>query len=399
MKKKIVIVGGGSCALFLACQLDTTKYNVAIYEKNATLGRKFLVAGDGGLNLTHSESSENFVKKYSPHSFFKNSFSKFSNENFINWLNKIGIETYIGSSGRVFPVKGIKPIDVLNILINIIRQKEINLFKKHEWIGFDFTHSLLFKNQKNKLTVKSDYFIYCMGGATWRVTGSDGNWLKKFENIGIPILPFEASNCAFKINWPNELIDRIEGKSLKNCSFKVGKILQLGEAVLTRFGIEGGGIYPLSASIRKQIKAFKKAELIIDFKPNLSEDVLLKKLSAIKKSKNYSQQVLTLLNLTPTQLSLLKYYTSKEIFIKPNLLVKAIKNLKLELKETGPIDEAISSIGGIDLKILTPHFELQSFSNHFVIGEMLNYDAPTGGYLLQSCFTMSSYLANYLNSQ
>ena len=399
MKKKIVIVGGGSCALFLACQLDTTKYNVAIYEKNATLGRKFLVAGDGGLNLTHSESSDDFVKKYSPHSFFKNSFSKFSNENFINWLNKIGIETYIGSSGRVFPVKGIKPIDVLNVLINIIHQKEINLFKKHEWIGFDSAHSLLFKNQKNNLTVKGDFFIYCMGGASWPVTGSDGDWLTKFDKIGIPTLPFEASNCAFKINWPIELINRIEGKSLKNCSFKVGKTLQLGEAILTRFGIEGGGIYPLSPSIRKEINDFKKAELIIDFKPNLSEEVLLKKLTAIKKSKNYSQQVSTLLNLTPTQLLLLKCYTSKEVFKNPKLLVLAIKKLKLELKETGPIDEAISSVGGIDLKTLSPHFELQSLSNHFVIGEMLNYDAPTGGYLLQSCFTMSSYLANYLNSQ
>ncbi len=399
MKKKIVIVGGGSCALFLACQLDTKKYEVSIYEKNKTLGRKFLVAGGGGLNLTHSESSYNFIKKYSPHSFFKNSFSKFSNKNFINWLHKIGIETYVGSSGRVFPNKEKKPIDILNILINIIQQKKINIFKKHEWIGFDLTQSLLFKNHKNTFTVKSDYFIYCMGGATWRVTGSDGSWLKKFENIGIPTFPFEASNCAFKINWPTELINRIEGKALKNCSFKVGKISQLGEVVLTRFGIEGGGIYPLSGSIRKQIKAYKKAELIIDFKPNLSEDVLFKKLTTIKKTKNYSQQVLTLLNLNPTQLSLLKYYTSKEVFIMPNLLVKAIKNFKLELKETGPIDEAISSVGGIDLKILTPHFELKSFSNHFVIGEMLNYDAPTGGYLLQSCYTMSSYLSNYLNSQ
>ena len=179
----------------------------------------------------------------------------------------------------------------------------------------------------------------------------------------------------------------------------MGKKLQLGEAILTRFGIEGGGIYPLSPSIRKEINDFKKAELIIDFKPNLSEEVLLKKLTAIKKSKNYSQQVSTLLNLTPTQLLLLKCYTSKEVFKNPKLLVVAIKKLKLELKETGPIDEAISSVGGIDLKTLSPYFELQSLSNHFVIGEMLNYDAPTGGYLLQSCFTMSSYLANYLNSQ
>ena len=397
MKKKISIVGGGASALLLACELDPEKFDVNIYEKNAALGRKFLVAGEGGLNLTHSENEVNFLGRYTPYSFLQEAFAHFSNKHLMLWLKEIGIETFVGSSGRVFPRKEMKPIEAFNIILDRVKKKKVLIHTKHCWKGFSEKNDLLFEvgNEVKKIT--SDYTVFCLGGASWPVTGSAGDWTDFFSEKKITILPFRASNCAFKVDWPSAFISKTEGKVLKNISTRCANKTHLGEIVITRFGLEGSGIYPLSPEIRKQLDEVKTAEIFIDFKPNLSREHILKKLELRTPRLNLTDYLKTELNLSEVHVALLKSFLSKEEFLDAAALVEGIKQFKLKIVATAPIEDAISTTGGISLSEIDKNFQLKKLPHCFVIGEMLDYDAPTGGYLLQSCFSMAKYLADHLN--
>lgn len=397
MRKKITIVGGGVCALMLGCELDHEKFEVLVYEKNPAMARKFLVAGDGGLNLTHNEDSPAFIKRYTPSSFLEPAFMHFSNHALINWFNANGIPTFVGSSSRVFPEKGIKPIDVLTVLLNKLKSNGVSMHLKHEWLGFSPTNTLLFKHGDQMLDVTSDYVIFCLGGASWPVTGSTGNWKDFLLEKGIRVNTFLASNCSFKVNWPESFLVKAEGKILKNIALTCTDKTHAGEVVITRFGLEGSGIYPLSPEIRQQLALHKKAEVYVDLKPMVSVEKLIEKLNSKAVITNRTAHIKTQLNLTDVQLQLLKCYVSKEDFLDPEKLCAHIKNLHLEITGTGPVEDAISTVGGIDLDEIDSQFELKKLPGYFAIGEMLDYDAPTGGYLLQSCFSMGKFLADHLN--
>lgn len=395
MKKTVAIIGGGASSLLLSASLDTDLFDVSIYEKNKTLGRKFLVAGDGGFNLTHSEKEELFIIKYLPPHFLNDHFSLFNNIHLREWLNKLGIETYIGSSGRIFPIKTTKPIDVLNAFINKIKEKKVLIKTQHEWKGWQ-QNDLLFKINNEELIVKSDLVIFALGGGSWKITGSDGNWVNYFKEKKINVIPFEASNCSFKINWKNDFIKSAAGQSLKNVMIKCDDIERKGELVITEFGIEGGAIYALSERIRKQLSINNTALVYIDLKPQLS--IIQIKSKLINRGNNsLTKQLSTKLSMNSTQIALLKNSLSKEDFINIDTLCASIKKLPIVLTGIAPIDEAISTIGGIALAEIDINFELKILPNHFVIGEMLDWDAPTGGYLLQGCFTMAHALAMHLN--
>lgn len=397
MKKTVAIIGGGACALMLACALDTKKYSVSLFEKNAALGRKFLVAGYGGLNITHSENLNSFITRYEPKHVMERPLSHFSNTHLINWLHDLGIETYVGSSGRVFPKKGMKPAAVLNSITEAIKRNQVKLYYKFEWKGFSHANDLLFETATGKVTLKFDTVIFCLGGASWPITGSDGRWTDYFTKRDVHCNPFMSSNCAFGVEWHSTIVSKIEGKALKNCVISCGNKKQAGEIVLTRFGIEGSGIYPFSARIREQLRLTGTARVYIDLKPLHSHEQLISKLSAAKKGKNYTERFKSALNLSELHITLLKSLLSKEDFLNPATLVKHLKALEISIYGTAPLEEAISTVGGISLDEVDEHFELKKKKNHFALGEMLDYDAPTGGYLLQSCFSMGKYLADYLN--
>lgn len=400
MKKTISIIGGGASALMLAAQLDEKKFDVIIYERNAALGRKFLVAGDGGFNLSHSEETTAFISRYTPANFLEKSISAFNSQDLLNWLNTIGIETYIGSSKRIFPIKGIKPIDVLNAFLNVLKKKKVNIKTQHTWKGWK-NNELIFENNsssENKhLHVKSDMVVFAMGGASWKVTGSDGTWSTFFCEKGIEIIPFQASNCAFEIKWEKEFIDVAEGGSLKNISLHCEDAEKKGELVITKFGLEGGAIYALSPAIRKQLNKQKTAQVFIDLKPSLTTTEIKNKISN-KGNKSLSKHLENELSLNETHLALLKSILTKEEFTDPEILSKKIKQLPLTISNLAPIDDAISTVGGISLSDIDNHFQLKKVPNNYVIGEMLDWDAPTGGYLLQACFSMGYCLADHLNS-
>lgn len=400
MKQTIAIIGGGASALVLAAMLDENRYDVTIYERNAALGRKFLVAGDGGFNLTHSEDIENLIPRYSfdhfETHFLEKSLRHFTNSDTRNWFKSIGIETYIGTSKRIFPIKGIKPIQVLNAVLNILKNKNVSLKTKHVWQGFDAQNNLVFLQNDTKVFVKSDFTVFSLGGASWSKTGSDGHWTPFFEEKGIEIIPFQASNCAYKIDWKSNFLKQAEGQSLKNIALSCGEMSKHGEVVVTQFGLEGGAIYALSPAIRAQLKAQKTATLYMDLKPILSLSDIQQKFSC-KGNKSLTSLLKEQLHLSETAIALLKNELIKAEFMDRDILMSKIKNLPLSINGISPIEEAISTVGGISLDELDADFQFKKFPHHFAIGEMLDWDAPTGGYLLQACFSMGSYLANHLN--
>ncbi len=278
MKKLIAIIGGGPAAMLLAAQLDEHKFDVTIYEQNSALGRKFLVAGEGGFNLTHSEPVEKIISRYTPVSFFEKIIQSFTNVDLRNWFSSIGIETTIGSSKRVFPVDGVKPIDVLNAVLKVLKQKNVSIKTKHLWKGWTVDKKLLFETNGLLIFIKADIVVFALGGASWKVTGSNKLWVSYFKDMGVDIIPFQASNCAFEIKWTKEFIAIAEGKSLKNiivkCDYKENK----GELVITKFGLEGGAVYALSPLIGKHLNESKIANVYLDLKPSFTVDEIKKKI-------------------------------------------------------------------------------------------------------------------------
>jgi hypothetical protein len=392
MKKTISIIGGGPASMLLAAFLNTEKYKVTIYEKNKTAGRKFLVAGKGGFNLTHSEPISNLIERYTPSKFLKDALINFTNNDFSKWLKTLEIPTFIGSSKRVYPEAGIKPITVLNAIVMHLKERGIQFKFNHRFHGWDTENNPLINNK----SVISNYSVFSLGGGSWKVTGSDGNWLEEFKKKGIETLPFEASNCAFIIDWNPKFIKQNEGIPLKNIAISCSEKRQLGEVVITNKGLEGNAIYGLSPQIRKELDAYKKASIYIDFKPTLSLASIHSKIIN-SNFKNTTQILKKDLKLTATQIELLKVKLTKESYLSAKLLSGHIKQLHLEITATGLLDEAISTAGGVSLNAIDAHYQLLKIPNQFCIGEMLNWDAPTGGYLLQACASGGVYLSKHLN--
>lgn len=397
MKTPITIIGGGSAALILASQLDENKFDVTVYERNVALGRKFLVAGDGGFNLTHSEETEKFISRYSPASFFEKIISSFTNTDLRNWLTSIGIETFVGTSHRVFPIKGIKPIDVLNAILNELKKKNVQIKTNHLWKGWE-NDNLLFEKENKIIRVESGITIFCLGGCSWKVTGSDGTWTNYFAEKGIEIIPFQSSNCAYEVKWKSEFSALLSGKSLKNISIRCGTDERKGELVITKFGLEGGAIYALSPQIRKQINELGSATIYIDLKPALTIEQIKDKLSA-RGNRSIKKLLIDRLNFDITQIELLKTLLSKDDFTYLADLAIKIKKLPITITALAPLDEAISSVGGISLNEIGNDFQFIKMSGNYCVGEMLDWDAPTGGYLLQGSLSMGFNLATFLNSK
>lgn len=394
MKKSVSIIGGGPAALILAALLDCEKFKVTVYEKNKTLGRKFLVAGKGGFNLTHSEPIAELIARYTPSHFLKKALLDFDNEDFRKWIGTIGIPTYIGSSKRVYPESGIKPINVLNAILGVLAKQGVTIQFQHTWTGWTSNDAVVFNSDT---AIKSDYTIFAMGGGSWKVTGSDGTWLELFEKESIPVIPFQSSNCAYRVDWSEDFILEHEGSPLKNIAISCLNKKQKGEAVITRFGLEGNAIYALSPQIREELENQQKALVFLDMKPTLSSDDLLQK---IKKStfKKTSETLQKEIKLSPAQIGLLKKYLSKETYLNPELLAQNIKKLSIEITDSALLNDAISTTGGIQLQAVDENFQLKNKKYNYCIGEMLDWDAPTGGYLLQACFSMGMHLARHLNS-
>lgn len=395
-RNKIIIIGGGPSGLLAACILSAD-YDVTIYEKEKAIGKKFLIAGKGGLNITNKLAGEALLEKYTPKNIFRDAIADFDSKVLRKWLYELGIDTFEGSSGKIFPVDGVSPASIVNILKKKFVNQGGQLFLNHEFVGFSDENGIKVKSGKLTSTIIADYYIFALGGASWPVTGSTGEWIKYFEMKGIQTEPFQASNCGVVVSWPNAIKDNHSGKPLKNISISTGSTSAKGEVLITENGLEGHAVYPLVPAIRQQIAEKGTAVIELDFKPFNSIEQLLHKVE--HKTAIHTKKYANIFNLSSADLSLIKSFTNKESFLNPLEFVKNLKSLKITIIGLSPIEEAISTVGGISVCELNCDFSLKKMPEYYAIGEMVDWDAPTGGFLLQGCFSMGHWVAKSIQGK
>lgn len=378
--KSVHIVGAGPAGLMAAHQFALKGYSVLVYDYKSAPARKFLVAGQGGFNLTHSEELELFLSRYdSPE--IQTIVREFTNQDTIRWLQSIGIATYVGSSGKIFPVKGIKPIEVLQKWLAVLQELNVQFFFNHSLVDFD-SEKLVFMTDDGSKEVFYQRSIFAFGGKSWAKTGSDGNWVSLFLKKGIRINPLEPSNSGLEMTEPWQ---NLAGKALKNVCLFNEHGEKYGEFVITDYGIEGSAVYFMNRFVRK--KHFPQY-IYVDLKPNLSSEKITESISSGKISETLKNK----LRLEPVKLAILKGL-DKVSYTDPILLADKIKKFPIELIGFRPIDEVISTYGGVEWEELDPHLFLKKYPTIQCCGEMLDWDAPTGGYLLQACFSSGYYTA------
>lgn len=377
--KRVIIIGGGPAGLMAATQLLKSNCEILLLDQKASVGRKFLVAGDGGFNLTHSETQSEFREKYDS-DWIKQAVRQFSNKDWIKFLKQIGIETKVGSSGKIFPEDAIKPIQVLNAWKQLLEPR-VQFMLNTRFVDFDEKQVEVERDGKLE-KIDFDYLVLALGGKSWPVTGSDGFWTSVFEQKGIALNPFQASNSGLVLyeNWLGDL----EGKILKNIRVSAGNQSCSGDLVCTSYGLEGKPAYAINGALRKM----EKPVFNVDLKPQMT---LQKVFEVLKKAKNPSQG-LKELKLGEVAIFWIRNFVSKQRFLDPKELAKAIKEFSIGIKGFRPIEEVISCAGGVSDAEISESGELNKFPNVFVAGEMIDWDAPTGGYLIQGCVS-SGYVA------
>lgn len=377
---RVAIIGGGPAGMMAA---DTLAPHAAVrlFEHGRHIGRKFLVAGQGGFNLTNSAEGGELLAQYAPPGLLDEALTAFGPAQLRHWLAELGVETFVGTSGRVFPVKGIKPIDVLARIRERLLARGVQLLAEHAFTGFDADARVRMENREGPFTLDADRVVFALGGASWPVTGSTGIWPPLFAGLGIRISPFQPANCGVEAEWPPALVEAHAGKPLKNVRITAGDRSALGEATLTRHGLEGNAVYPVVPAIRAGAPV-----LTIDLKPGSSLERLVQRIGS-KDPRNYAATI----NLGRAPLALLKALTARGVLATPERFAQAVKALHVPVRGLRPLGEAISSAGGIPAEELAPDFSLRKHPDLFTIGEMVDWDAPTGGFLLQGCFAMGHW--------
>jgi uncharacterized flavoprotein (TIGR03862 family) len=381
---KTIIIGAGPASLMAASQAIKKGDEVLVFEKMKTAGRKFLVAGDGGFNLSHIGDFDEFVSYYS-HPQMANFIRQFTNNDLVQFLKELGIDTFVGTSGKIFPVKEIKPAMVLNTWLTYLKKQGVQFFYHSVLEDFD-NNKVIIRLASGQETYVFDRLILGLGAASWSKTGSDAAWVPLFQSKKIEVIPFVPSNAGVNVNLLEEFLHQFQGTVFKNVVVSHNGISRKGEVVLTEYGIEGAPIYYLNPSIRKDLKL----PIYIDFKPSFGEDQIR---STLVKSKNITEG-LKKLKLPSAFVSWCKHYVSKEEYNDLSLISRLIKQFPIHIHSFRPIDEAISCAGGVSWGELNENLQLKKFPNVFIVGEMIDWEAPTGGYLLQGAFSTGFVVGN-----
>ena len=386
MSHQVTIIGGGPAGLMAAEVLLKSGAQVVIYEAMPSPGRKFLVAGKGGLNLTHSEPREDFLSRYGVRRpQIEPLLDAFGPNELREWARELGIETYIGSSGRVFP-KEMNAAPLLNAWLKRLRASGLQIYTRHRWLGWGKDNSLLFETPDGEKNVKADAVILALGGGSRPELGSDGGWIPLLEERNVKIAPLKPSNCGFDVNWTPYFRDKFQGKPLKTVAITFQGQRIIGEFIITEKGVEGSLIYAISAQLRDEIEVGGSAIIELDLTPDWTQEEVTEKLSRPRGSHSISKYLKRTIKITGVKSGLLWEFVPKENFSDPKLLASAIKSLPIPLIAPRPLDEAISSAGGVTFEALDEHLMLHAIPGVFCAGEMLDWEAPTGGYLLTACF-------------
>ena len=387
---KVAIIGGGPAGLMAAETLSLAGIGVDLYDAMPSVGRKFLMAGKGGMNITHSEAATPFLSRYSKRQTqIAPLLNIMSPQALREWIHALGINTFVGSSGRVFPAD-MKAAPLLRAWLHRLREAGVNFHMRHRWLGWN-NNQLLFSTPDGSTTVEADAVVFALGGASWARLGSDGAWVSKFNQHGITVSPLKPANCGFNTHWSEHFISRFAGMPLKTIAITLQDVhapsqRKQGECMITEHGIEGSLIYALSADIRDAIGAHGETTIHIDLLPDKSLAEVLANVSHPRGSRSLSSHLQSRLGIKGIKAGLLRELVSAQDYQDPAKLSDAIKALPLKLISSRPIDEAISSAGGVEFSELNEQLMLKKMPGVFCAGEMLDWEAPTGGYLLTACF-------------
>jgi len=394
---RVAVIGGGPAGLMAAEALARHGVPVDVYDAMPSVGRKFLMAGKGGMNITHSEPLGPFLDRYGARrERIEPLLDAFGPDALRAWLHELGVETFVGSSGRVFPTD-MKAAPMLRAWLHRLREAGVRFHMRHKWIGWvesdvgDATHALRFATPGGPQVVTCDAVVFALGGASWPRLGSDAAWVPLMAARDVPLTPLQPANCGFDADWSPYLRERFAGQPVKPVAISLAgadnKVHdRQGEILLTETGLEGSLIYALSAAIRDRILADGDVTISLDLAPGLTLERVVAEVTRPRGSRSMSSHLHGRIGIGGVKLALLHEILSKEAFADANVLAHAIKSLPVRLTRARPIAEAISTAGGIPFEALDEHLMIERLPGMFCAGEMLDWEAPTGGYLLTACF-------------
>jgi uncharacterized flavoprotein (TIGR03862 family) len=387
----ISIIGGGPAGLMAAEAACAAGAQVDLYDAMPSVGRKFLLAGKGGLNLTHSEPSDKFLSRYGARrAQIAPLLTSFGPDALRAWARGLGIETFVGSSGRIFP-KDLKAAPLLRSWLRRLRKSGVQFHVRHRWIGWDNQGSLLFSTPDGQRPVQADAVVLALGGGSWPKLGSDASWMSLLADRGIQVAPLRPANCGFDVGWSEHFRMKFAGHPVKSVAVVMRsnagtESWHPGECVITKTGVEGGVVYTVAASLRDEILAKGSATLRLDLAPDRDVPRLTHDLSRSRGKRTMATHLQRQAHIEGVKAGLLREVLSKEDFADPARLAAAIKSLPLKLVAPRPLEEAISTAGGVPFEALDQRLMIRTVPGVFCAGEMLDWEAPTGGYLLTACF-------------
>lgn len=386
IQKRIAVIGAGPTGLMAAEVLAQHGLRVDVYDSMPSAGRKFLMAGKGGMNITHAEPYADFLTRYGARcEQLEPLLNAFTPNDLREWIHGLGVDTFVGSSGRVFPTD-MKAAPLLRAWLHRLRESGVQFHTRHRWCGWHDDSSLRFATPEGECKVSADATVLALGGGSWPQLGSDGSWVPLLAQRGIDIAALRPSNCGFDIAWSTHFRERFVGEPLKSVAATFGAVRKQGECVITANGIEGGLIYSLSTALRDEIERSGHATLYLDLMPDWTAQRVHAEVHHPRGSRSLGSHLQSRLGLKGVKANLLREVLGAEGYANPASLSIAIKALPLKLVAARPLSEAISSAGGVKFAMLDEHLMLRDLPGVFCAGEMLDWEAPTGGYLLSACF-------------
>ncbi len=398
-RKLVAVIGGGPAGLMAAEVLSARQVLVDIYDAMPSLGRKFLIAGKGGLNLTHAEPLEQFLARYgSRQAVIAPLVESFGPEQIRAWAHGLGVETFVGSSGRVFP-REMKAGTLLHRWRTRLRENGVVFHPRHRWTGWnaDDRRMLRFETPAGGALAEADATVLALGGGSWGRLGSNGAWVNILEQAGVAIAPLKPTNVGFNVAWSEHFRNRFGGVPVKGVVLNFtgsdgARFSQRGEFIITEYGIEGGLVYAASAAIRDELERAGRAEITLDLLPDLTMEAIAERLARPRGSKSSAVHLERQIGIKGVKAGLPREYFPAEVFRDSVQSANALKHLPMTLLSPRPMDEAISTAGGVRFEALDGGLMLQALPGVFCAGEMLDWEAPTGGYLLTACFASGAWV-------